>query len=213
MDLKVIAYTADPEGTCAKAAGICVGKPGSFRGLASAIDSGHESVIEHASFTFEADDVSRVLLAQLTRHRLASYSVESQRYVDLGDEDDLIIPQTIQECELYEEVMNLMAAVMAMYHRLVAIGVPREDARYITPEAVPTDLIFTMDGRELRHFCELRCCNRAQWETRELADRTLRFCKAMAPIMFANCGPGCVTGECKEARPCGHPRTEEELFR
>ena len=108
-------------------------------------------------------------------------------------------------------VISTMKVCMLLYMDLIEAGVPAEDARYITPQAVATDLVMTMNARELLHFFSLRTCNRAQWEIRNLADSMLKICKEIAPYIFNNAGPGCVTGKCPESRPCGHPRTKEEF--
>ena len=99
---------------------------------------------------------------------------------------------------------------MNLYQRMVDAGIPAEDARYVTPQAVPTTLIMTMNARELLHFFSLRTCNRAQWEVRHLADEMLTICKRLAPRIFGHAGPGCVTGKCPEKKPCGHPRDNSE---
>lgn len=207
MFVEMIAHTPDPDKLCAMAAGICVGSAGSEKGLMAAIRSGHESVLEHAVFTFRVEDISRALLAQLTRHRLASYDVQSQRYVRMAGLNP-VIPESVMNSRYYGDFLRLVDEAMGLYEKMVDDGVPCEDARYITPQAMPTSLIMTMNARELRHFFALRCCNRAQWEIRALADEMLRQCREVAPILFGECGPGCMTGGCREARPCGHPRTK-----
>ena len=93
---------------------------------------------------------------------------------------------------------------------MVEAGIPAEDVRYLTPQAITTNLVLTMNARELRHFFSLRCCNRAQWEIRHLADEMLRLCRKEAPILFETAGPGCVTGNCPESRPCGQPRNKSD---
>lgn len=211
MNVELIRYTPEPDELCARAAGICVGRGGSTKGLMTAIRSGHESVIEHASFTFIVEDVSRVLLAQLTRHRLASYDVQSQRYVHMAGIEP-IIPESVMNSGYYGDFLWLVDEAMDLYKKMVNDGIPREDARYITPQAMPTSLVMTMNARELRHFFQLRCCNRAQKEIRDLADEMFRQCRKVAPILFGECGPACMTGGCKETRPCGHPRTMEEIL-
>jgi len=184
------------------------GKPA--QALRSAMRSGHDSVLEHASFTFEIKGVSRVLLAQLTRHRIASFTVLSQRYVDQSKQG-CIIPKSIQDNpDAYELYMSWVIRIGAFYHNMIEAGIPKEDARYILPEGTTTDLVMTMNARELGHFFRLRCCNRAQWEIRELADAMLRICRRQYPELFGSAGPACLRGECHEARPCGHPRKQEE---
>ena len=205
MKVELISHT-DAQ-LCGEAAAICTNSDKPERALRHALDSGHTSVLEHAVFTFRIEGLSRAALAQLTRHRLASFDVQSQRYVRIPEEA-MIFPQSIVESAFLSEVKGIMGYVMNLYQRMVDAGIPKEDARYITPQAVPTSLIMTMNARELLHFFSLRTCNRAQWEIRELADEMLRICKQVEPRIFYNAGPGCVTGKCPEKRPCGHPRGE-----
>ncbi len=190
-------------------------------------DLGHESPIEHASYTFAVEGVSRALLAQLTRHRIASYSVQSQRYVDKSS-FDYIVPPSIQECggEILDEYKYIMARLKISYdyirERLIyyytlrgiapdkAEKLANEDARFVLPNACDTRIIFTMNARSLHNFFRLRCCNRAQWEIRALADEMLRLCREVSPVLFRRAGASCaVTGKCSEgAMCCGEPRTE-----
>ena len=151
-------------------------------------------------------------LAQLTRHRLASYSVLSQRYVDMADRETVMPHSVYQDPDLAEEWREMVEDIHSFYERLVDLDIPSEDARYILPEGTTTDLIMTMNVRELRHFFELRCCNRAQWEIRELADHIFLICKHAAPELFVGAGPACVRGACHEDRPCGHSRHDDSLF-
>lgn len=188
LDLQQQVAKSDQEGFCRKIIGM-----------------GHESVLEHASFTFGVEDVSRVLLAQLTRHRLASFSVQSQRYC--GADMELVIPGSMCIPELVEDTVAVRRAVEELYRKAIWFGVPEEDARYLTLQAGTTRLMVTMNVRELRRFFELRCCNRAQWEIRALADEMLRICKEVAPALFSDAGPGCVRGHCPEGeKSCGHSR-------
>ena len=209
MKVVLIAHTADAALLCGEAAAVCTNSKNPASALRHAMQSGHTSVLEHAVFTFRVEGLSRAALAQLTRHRLASFDVQSQRYVKL-DNPELVIPDTIRNSEFLAEVESTMRYVMNLYQRMLDAGIPCEDARYITPQAVPTQLIFTMNARELLHFFSLRCCNRAQWEIRHLADEMLKICMHVAPTLFADAGPGCVTGKCPEKWPCGHPRQEGE---
>ena len=160
-------------------------------------------------FTFRIEGISRVTLAQLTRHRLASFSVQSQRYVKMNDWK-AVIPDTITKSKFLQEADEQIRHSMDLYRRMVEAGIPAEDARYVTPQAITTNLVMTMNARELRHFFSLRCCNRAQWEIRHLADEMLRLCRKEAPILFETAGPGCVTGNCPESRPCGQPRNKSD---
>ena len=209
MIVELISQTKDPAGLCGEAAAVCTNSRNLESALRHAIGSGHTSVLEHAVFTFRVEGLSRAALAQLTRHRLASFDVQSQRYVRIHG-IDLVIPESIRESEFYTEAGSLLEDVMNLYQRMVDAGLPCEDARYITPQAVPTALIMTMNARELLHFFSLRTCNRAQWEIRKLADEMLMICKQVCPDIFEKAGPGCVAGVCPEKRPCGHPRNESE---
>lgn len=182
--------------------------------------NGHESPIEHASFTFAIEDVSRSLLAQLTRHRIASYSVRSQRYVSEKDFSYVIPPEIMGDDESLEVYGDVMAEIRFGYGKLVdrlmeiheATGMKKrdarkkaqEDARYILPNACCTQLVVTMNARSLLNFFRQRCCNRAQWEIRELANEMLKLCKDVAPAIFANAGAACVRGKCPEGNmSCG----------
>lgn len=209
MRVELISHTADPARLCGEAAAVCTNSVKPASSLRHSVEAGHESVLEHAVFTFRVEGLSRAALAQLTRHRLASFDVQSQRYVRIHGVD-LVMPETIRSSDFYVEAGSLMEDVMNLYQRMVDAGIPAEDARYITPQAVPTVLVMTMNARELRHFFSLRCCNRAQWEIRHLADEMLTICRQVAPELFEGAGPGCVTGYCKEKKPCGHPRERGE---
>ena len=193
---------------CELAARMCYGAKDGMKALLNAIDSGHDSLLEHEKFTFHVEEVSRVLLAQLTRHRIASFSVRSQRYC--GATLDYVIPRTIYEDdELMADLYRALNASEAFYTKAVNKGVPAEDARYFTYQAGITELVMTMNIRELRHFLSLRCCRRAQWEIRELADEMLRQAREVLPEFFKDSGPGCVRGTCPEGKKsCGEPRKE-----
>lgn len=209
MKVFLMEATAFPAELCGNAAAICYDSKNPESALHHAVESGHTSVLEHAVFTFQIEGISRACLAQLTRHRLASFDVQSQRYVKL-DNPELVIPDAILKSKYANEAISTMRYCMDLYRRLLDDGVPAEDARYVTPQAVPTKLIMTMNARELLHFFSLRTCNRAQWEIRHLADRMLRICRNVAPEIFGNAGPGCVCGRCPEKRPCGTPRKADE---
>lgn len=209
MKAELIRYTADPDGLCGMAAALCYNGKNPEKSLKIAMNGGHESVLEHASFTFLIEDVSRVLLAQLTRHRLASFSVQSQRYCGC-DPEDVTIPQSIRDKHFGGSVTLMMQKVTDLYNAMIQEGIPAEDARFLVPQGVKCRLMMTANARELRHFFSLRCCNRAQWEIRELADEMLRLCKEVAPLTFADAGAGCVRGKCPEgAKSCGKPRGKE----
>ncbi len=177
------------------------------------IKSGHESVLEHVVFTFYISEVSRVLTHQLVRHRMASYSQQSQRYVKLDRE--YVEPPSITETQqtedgelietqlLFEEAMD---RAWMYYNELIEKGVPEEDARYVLPGACLTNIVVTMNARELLHFFKLRLCNRAQWEIREVAELMLKECKMVAPEIFKYAGAPCQVDKCHETKPCGHPK-------
>ena len=211
MNVRLIAHTPNPDELCARAAAVCYAAKDAMKSLEHALASGHDSVSEHANFTFLVEDVSRVLLAQLTWHRLASYSVQSQRYVNINDMPVVTPPSIKDDAAVLCAYENLMEQIKDFYHFAVGRGIPREDARFATPQAACTMLTMTMNARELRHFFSLRSCNRAQWEIRELADEMLRLCKEVAPVLFRDAGPGCVRGGCPEGKKsCGKPRGGKE---
>ncbi len=169
------------------------------------IGMGHFSVFEHISFSFGIEGVSRALTHQLVRHRLASYSQKSQRYVKAGAEFPYIIPHTIKNnSEALEIFNNAMSQIAECYNKLSALDIPSEDARYVLPNACETKIIVTMNARELLHFFALRSCNRAQWEIRELSDKMLALCYDTAPAVFEKAGPGCCNKGCTEGKfTCG----------
>ena len=204
MKVKLIRHTCEPEMLAGYAAAKCYNGKDPRKSLEVAMDGGHESVLEHAVFTFEVDEVSRVLLAQITRHRLASFSVQSQRYC--GANQNVVTPDSMVHPELLGDIVEVKKAVDRLYKHARELGVPHEDCRYYPLQGGYTTFVMTLKGRELRHFFSLRCCNRAQWEIRELADKMLELVKEVAPVMFADAGPGCVRGHCPEHKPCGRPR-------
>jgi len=227
--IELLSCTDDPQLRVAMAARLCY-SPSHIDELAdmdgarqekfigNLVRMGHLSPIEHVSFTFGIEGVSRALLAQITRHRIASFSVQSQRYVgQAGDRDGFhyILPPSIenlgpQAVEKYEAQMQTM---QEWYEQWVAVlgnngEKSNEDARFVLPNACETRMIITMNARELLHFFSLRCCNRAQWEIREVAWDMLAECVKRAPAIFKTAGPGCICGACPEGKlSCG--RTEE----
>jgi thymidylate synthase (FAD) len=204
MKVKLIRHTCEPEMLAGYAAAKCYNGKDPRKSLEIAMDGGHESVLEHAVFTFEVDEVSRVLLAQITRHRLASFSVQSQRYC--GANQNVVTPDSMVHPELLGDIVAVKKAVDRLYKHARELGVPHEDCRYYTLQGGHTGFVVTMNGRELRHFFSLRMCARAQWEIRELACEMWKQCKDVAPFMFADAGPGCVRGNCPEgSKSCGHP--------
>jgi len=236
----LIAHTVLPEKLVAASAKLCYSacgvdalmdgltdeKTAAFVDMLSEI--GHESPIEHASFTFGIEGVSRSLLAQLTRHRMASYSVQSQRYV-AADQFEYVLPPEIAAIpEAAEEYRSAMEEDQAHYDRLTSIlkekhladklaaGLPEkeaaraaekqaiEDARFVLPNACTTKIVMTMNARSLHNFFRHRCCNRAQWEIRALAEEMYKLCVNAAPHLFKHAGPPCVSGGCPEGKmSCG----------
>lgn len=198
---------------CGLAAALCYDSKNPESALKHAMDGGHESVLEHAKFSFLIEGVSRALLAQITRHRIASFSVQSQRYVKMTGGFPYVIPPRIET--LGKEAVKRYKAQMEMIDRwyngwLDALGKDgAEDARFVLPNACCTKLVVTMNVRELRHFFSLRTCNRAQWEIRSVADEMLRICKAETPTLFVKAGCACMAGKpCPEGKKsCGHPRS------
>lgn len=228
LHVELLAYTPNPEKTCALAARTCysdleydelkakVEEKDQTKFLQRIVASGHLSVLEHASFTFGVSGVSRSLLAQISRHRIASFSVQSQRYVSLSDGFGYIIPPRIKALgedavKEFEHQMNQMQTWYREWQEKLGSGESsNEDARFVLPNACETHITLTMNARELLHFFSLRCCNRAQWEIRRLADEMLKLCIQVAPNIFSNAGPACVTGSCHELRPCGNPRNKSD---
>lgn len=236
----LLAYTPQPERTVAAAAKLCYSsaapaelfdgltdeKAASFVEMLSEL--GHESPIEHASFTFGIEGVSRSLLAQITRHRIASYSVKSQRYVTEGSFEYVIPPEIASDPQaraLFEETMRAdqaaydrLAALLKEKHRAAFFAEGKdektaarlaekkaiEDARFVLPNACETKMVVTMNARSLHNFFRHRCCSRAQWEIREVADQMLALVSGVAPELFKKAGPSCLTGACPEGKmSCG----------
>jgi thymidylate synthase (FAD) len=154
--------------------------------------------VEHASFTFAIEGISRACTHQLVRHRLASYNQQSQRYVKYGNLDFIIPPAIRRDETLKAEFEKRMETCLDGYHQLLEGGIEPEDARYILPQAAETKIVVTMNARELLHFFTLRCCTRAQWEIRFLALKMLKKVRKIAPTVFATAGPACVRGPCPE---------------
>ena len=214
MKVKLLRYTADPELLCGTAAltSTRTGSPSKIfekmdpdkakRIIKRVTGYGHVSVIEHASFTFSIEGVSRAMTHQLVRHRVASYTQQSQRYVTYNTLEKYVTPASISDKveakELFEETLERISNT---YNKLLKLGIPKEDARFILPNACKTNIIVTMNARELRHFFNLRCCVRAQWEIREAAIEMLRQVKRVAPVLFENAGPSCIElGYCPEGK-------------
>jgi len=216
MKVTLLAHTPDADAICAAAGNSCYSdRPSSEiiedidadKVLSRIVGMGHHSVIEHAVFTFSVEGVSRALTHQLVRHRIASFSQQSQRYVSM-ESASYVEPHTVEECPEAKEIFeDLMDSIWESYAKLQELGIPNEDARYLLPNACTTNITITMNARELLHFFSLRSCNRAQWEIREMSDQMLRICKDVSPVIFKNAGPPCMKGPCPEGKKtCGKPR-------
>ena len=219
LHVELLAHTPNPEVQVARAARLCyfgadinrlkeVMTPEKSAELVrKLVKMGHFSPIEHVTFTFAIEGVSRALTHQLVRHRIASYSQQSQRYVD-GGKFNFVIPPSIEKNKnMKQAYIKFMQDCEDMYQALTANGIDKEDARFVLPNACDTKIIVTMNVRSLINFFQHRCCNRAQWEIRALAWEMLRICREVAPILFENAGPDCyTTGVCHEgAMTCGNP--------
>lgn len=249
LKVTLLQHTPEPEKLIASAAKLCYSSSGieditdnldekkinNF--LKMLTDIGHESPLEHISFTFGLEGVSRSLLAQITRHRIASYSVKSQRYVKEG-QFEYIIPEEIeknpvakekfifamqQDQEIYNELTDILFS--QHYEELISEGMEEkkakitaekraiEDARYVLPNACETKIIVTMNARSLLNFFKHRCCDRAQWEIRYAAIEMLKLVKKAAPVIFANAGPACLRGPCPEGKmSCGKAKEKRIIF-
>ncbi|MDO5027976.1 MAG: FAD-dependent thymidylate synthase [Bacillota bacterium] len=250
MKLELLNYTPNGEMTIAQAGKLCYSAVGvgeikedlSQEEISKYIEMlirlGHYSPLEHVSFTFAIEGVSRSLSHQLVRHRIASYSQQSQRYVKL-DNFQYIIPPAIEANPKAKEIfLKAMEADQEAYGNLVdslyeknyedflAKGYSQkkaqsqaekasiEDARYVFPNACETKIVVTMNVRSLLHFFQVRTCNRAQWEIRNLATEMLKICKSIYPAIFSKAGPGCTYGPCPEGpMTCGEMEKVREKFR
>ena len=217
MKVTLLNHTQNPEDTAAQAARLCYSSS-DIKGIVKKYDkksneslinkilgSGHHSVLEHVSFTFGIEGISRVTSHQLVRHRIASYSQQSQRYVPFEGKLDCIVPDTINDNkEALKKYKQAFSDAHAAYKDLINMGVPQEDARYILPNGAETKIIVTMNARALLHFFELRCCTRAQKEIRDMAKKMLKLVKKKSPTIFQNAGPKCLTSPCPEGKmSCG----------
>ena len=222
-EVSLIAYTPQPARVVASAAKLCY-SPSKASCLFDGLDAGavsgflkklrsvgHMSPFEHASFSFAMDGLSRVASHQLVRHRVASFSQQSQRYVRMAA-PEAVMPPTVsslpEAAALFESQLKSAADA---YLRLISLGVPKEDARFILPHGALTSLIVTMNARELHHFFSLRLCRRAQWEIRGLARKMLALALEAARELFDPAGPPCLSeGRCREAESCGQPFSSVE---
>ena len=250
MKVKILSHTPEPEKVISMAAKLCYSAVGVDqieenltpesidKFLNMLISIGHESPLEHVSFTFAVEGISRACSHQIVRHRIASYSQQSQRYVKLN-QFEYIIPHHINEIDEARELfIETMKKDQEAYDKLVEILFEKhynkliqngkneneakrsaekqaiEDARYVFPNACETKMVFTMNVRSLYNFLNHRCCERAQWEIRELAIEMLRQLKQVAPILFRNMGPNCVQGPCPEGNmTCGKIVEIREKFK
>lgn len=245
MKVNLITHTPEPEKIIASAAKLCY----SSSDIESLMDGlttekieifikkltelGHQSPLEHCTFTFGIEGVSRTLSHQLVRHRIASYSQKSQRYVKEGQFEYVIPPEIENIPEAKKLFIKTMECDQMIYNNLVDILTKKhfedmvaqridenkakqmaekkaaEDARFVLPNACETKIIMTMNIRSLLHLFEERCCSRAQWEIRDMANEMLKICKGISPNLFANAGASCVRGRCKEGKmSCGKPIRE-----
>lgn len=246
----LIAHTPDPERTIACAAKLCYSpssietvhqgltdeKVASFVEMLSEI--GHESPIEHASFTFGIEGVSRALLAQITRHRMASFSVQSQRYVAENSFEFVTPPEIAavpEALEIFKQAMredqeryDQITEILKEKHKKAFLSEGKdektaarmaekkaiEDARFVLPNACETKMILTMNCRSLLNFFRHRCCNRAQWEIQDVANQMLALVKEVAPEIFRKAGPPCVSGPCPEGKmSCGKAKEIKEFYK
>lgn len=218
MKVTLITHTPEPEKVIASAAKLCYSLSdieSLMKGLTTEkveafikklTDLGHQSPLEHCSFTFGIEGVSRALSHQLVRHRIASYSQKSQRYVKEGQFEYIVPPSIIENPICKDAFEDFVKNSQWTYDFLIDNGIPAEDARFVLPNACETKIIVTMNIRTLLHFFEERCCNRAQWEIRHMAYAMLRICKEVAPNLFTKAGASCVRGKCKEGKmSCGKP--------
>lgn len=249
MKVELITYTPNPEKVISAAAKLCYSRVGTSDILEGLTDEkvekfieklaslGHESPIEHVSFTFAAEGVSRVLTHQLVRHRIASYSQQSQRYVKLDQFEYIMPPMIEQDSKAKAIFVQAMKDDQRAYTELVetlektyqerfeAEGLSEkkakkvaekkaiEDARFVFPNACETKIVFTMNARTLMHFFKHRCCDRAQWEIRQMADEMLRLVKEVSPTLFKFAGPSCVGGPCPEgAMTCGKAKEKRACY-
>jgi thymidylate synthase (FAD) len=219
MNVRLIKYTEQPEKMVAVAARLCyspVGVDSLMEEMTEeeieklvrfVIKSGHLSTAEHISFTFGIEGVSRALTHQLVRHRLASFNQQSQRYVKFEEGFEYIMPPAIKDNpEAKKKFEELISGSHELYKELLDMGIEAEDARYILPNASESKILVTMNGRELMHFFTVRCCNRAQWEIREMAINMLKQVKKVAPVVFEKAGPNCLRMPCPEGKfKCENP--------
>ncbi|SET01850.1 FAD-dependent thymidylate synthase [Anaerobranca gottschalkii] len=226
MKVELLSYTPNCEEIVALAARLCYSadditeiksKMEGERGvklIEKLLDLGHESPFEHISFTFGISGVSRALTHQLVRHRIASYSQKSQRYVSEKNFEYIIPPKIKNNPEANKIYQQLMVEIGEKYEKLVELGIKNEDARYVLPNSCETKIVVTMNARSLFNFFKHRTCVRAQWEIRALANEMLKLVKEKAPTVFKNAGANCQwLGFCPEGdMSCGKVPTLKEAL-
>ena len=206
VKVELISHTIDPEQTIVAGIRQCYSPKGGGelkektkegmrkRLIGIVTKSGHTSTIEHASFTFAIEGISRACTHQLVRHRIASYSHQSQRYVEAEKDLPYIVPPKVKKdpeaLKVYEKHIDEIAKA---YQKLIEMGIDKEDARYLLPNAAETKIVVTMNARALLHFLEKRLCSRAQWEIRIMAQKMLALAKEVSPEIFKYAGPTCET--------------------
>ena len=250
LKVRLLTHTPDPQKIMAAAAKLCYAradidsvmegltpeKTDDFIDMLSSL--GHESPMEHMTFTFGIENVSRALLAQITRHRMASFSVKSQRYVREGAFEYVTPPEIADNPEALALYKEIMAEDQRKYDRLAEILKDKhiktfmaegkdektatrlaekkaiEDARFVLPNACETQMVMTMNARSLHNFFRHRCCARAQWEIQEIANQMLKLVSEVAPNLFKNAGPSCLTGPCPEGKmSCGKAKEMKEFYK
>lgn len=219
IKVTLLSHTADPEQNVVAAIRQCYSSVGAEelkektteevrkRLIKQVIESGHTSTLEHASFTFAIDGVSRVTEIHLIRHRIASFSIQSGRYVKRGDAAYRIPPKikALKDKKLLEKYLKHLEKTQELYNELIEAEIPAEDARYCQPQSIQVKIVMSMNARELLHFFSLRTCTRAQWEVQEVARLMLKEVRKVAPTIFENAGPPCVSEKiCNQGKlSCG----------
>lgn len=230
LTVSLLTYTPNPQEVVSLAARLCYSDDdinslsvktavNADKFIAKLMSLGHMSPLEHVSFTFGIEGVSRSLLAQITRHRIASFSVKSQRYVSIKDMNYVVPPSIIKLGKpAVDEYKNQMQTMFNWYKNWQTLlggesESSNEDARFVLPNACESKIIMTMNARELLLFFSLRCCNRAQWEIRNLAWKMLKLCYNVAPAIFAYSGANCIKDKCSEGKmSCGKMNEVKQFF-
>jgi len=226
LKVKLLSYTKNPEQLVASAIRQCYSQIGASELLEKisqekreklihqVTSSGHTSTIEHANFTFAIEGISRSCSHELVRHRIASFSQQSQRYVKPEEGFDFIVPQKIKaKKELYQKFLNHMEQSNKLYADFLKAEIPAEDARFVLPNATETKIVVTMNARSLFNFFQRRLCLRAQWEIRQMATKMYQEVMKVAPNIFKHAGPTCETeGICWEGKlACEKAKTSKKI--